>query len=156
VAQRAGAPRVTGHDPADRGRVARAEVQAGVLVGGARRLLQGGQGRPCSDRQLAGRRVDLPDLVQALHRDDHLSVARDACADQPGVAALRHHRGALPGADRHHCGDLLGVGRPHHQARLARVASGVVALVGGLQLRVAQDVPGADDVGEGVLKVHGG
>jgi hypothetical protein len=57
------------------------------------------------------REIDGIDRADAIHaaegENDVVSVLRrDAAADEPGIAALRHDRQPCLGADPHHCRDL--------------------------------------------------
>ncbi len=67
-------------------------------------------------------------------------MPRDSAANEPGVPALGHDRGAGPGTRAHHGGHLRGVRGAHDEPRPPDVAAGVVALIGGAQLRIGEDV----------------
>ena len=66
----------------------------------------------------------------------------------PGVAALRHDRGAVLAAGGQHRDDLRGVGGPHDGARPAAVAPRPVDLEGRAEVVVGQHVGVADGGGE--------
>src|ERR1035438_6639637 len=148
------AARVARDDAADRARVARCEVQAGVLPGRPACRLQRGERRPGADRDLAERLVDLADCVQPGQRQQHLAAARYARADEAGVAALRHDRRAEVGADAQDLGDLGGVGRANDDRGGSPEAAGPVALVRRAELRVLERMALADDVRERLSQVH--
>ena len=140
MTQRARPASVAGDDAPDRARVPGREVEPGVLVGRACRLLKRGERRSGAHRHLSEGRVDLLDRVEAGQRDHHLSAPRHPATDEPGIPALGHHRGAGLRARAHDGGHLGGVRGPHDEPRPPDVTTGVVALVGGTQLRVGDDV----------------
>jgi hypothetical protein len=157
VAQRASAPGIAGHHSPDGARVAGGKVEARVLTGGARSLLQRRQRRPGADRDLSDGGVDIADFVDPLEREDDLAGPGNARSDQTGISALRHDRRLVVGAGRHHAGHLGGVAWADDQPGATLVATGVVALIGRGQLRIAQHVPRADDLPKCLFKgVHRG
>ena len=95
VAHRVRAPGVGGDEAADGGAVAPAEVDAGLEAGIAGVGLQGGEGDARARLDLRGRAVDRAELGEPRRAEHDLAAARHAGADHPGVAALRHDRGAV-------------------------------------------------------------
>ena len=132
VAQHLGAAGIGGQVAAD---------GATALGGQAQRQQQPGVGRGLLQRLqhaagLGGERqvgaVDGAHAVQARQAEQHLRAAGigHAAADQAGVAALRHHAGAVRGAGPQHGSHLRGVGRAHHGQRTAAEALAPVQLPG--------------------------
>jgi hypothetical protein len=70
------ATRVGGDHPADRGRVASAEVHADIPAGEARGLLHTRQRGASADRDLAGTWIDLGDSVQTEEAEHDLTTTR--------------------------------------------------------------------------------
>ena len=83
VAQRPRAAGVAGDDAADGARVARREVEAGVLAGAARGCLERRERRARADGHLPDRLSTSP--IEFSRRSDisDLAVARNARADEP-------------------------------------------------------------------------
>ena len=110
--------------------------------------LQRGQGDPGADVDLPDALIDLPERVEPAERQDDLTVARHRATDEPCVAALGHDRGAGPSAGADHGGTSAVLAGPHDGGG-AREAAGLVALVAGPDLGVAEYVARADGVDEG-------
>ena len=150
VAHRARAAGVGGDDAADGGAVARAEVDAGVEAGVARVRLQRGERDAGARLDLRGAAVDRAERRSSRAQAEHdLAAARNAGADQPGVAALRHDRArrARAQAPAPRRPARCRPGRTTARAAAA-VAPGPVDLEGRAQVLVGQHVGVADGVGE--------
>ena len=148
VAEDVDAAGVRRDHPADRRRVARAEVDAHLPAGRPRRRLRRDERHAGTDGHLAAIGVHVLDAVQAPQADHDLPAARHRPADEPGVAALGHDPDAGIGACAEHAGDLLGRRRAHDRERGPGPAAGPVGLVRGPQIGVRQAVAGPDDLGE--------
>ncbi len=96
-------------------------------------------------RERVGDRIDLADFGHAIERENDLAVQCNLPADQSGIAALRHDRGAgVVGEfqDRRHLFGGLGA---QDQRRVARPAVALLVQIGGLHIRIGDGVLFADD-----------
>jgi hypothetical protein len=120
VPQGSRAAGVAGDDAADGGAVARREVQAGIepRCGGV--LLKRRERRTGPDLHVTERRVDRAQPAQSSERHQGLPVARNAAADQAGVAALRNDARPMLGARPEYRCHLIGAGRAHDRVGPAR------------------------------------
>ena len=101
----------------------------------SRRIAHGLQRGACFHHHGHAGGVDVANTVHAGEDEHDLAAGRVRCraAAKPGVAALRDHRDAVPGAECHHRGRFPCASRPHHQPRLAMEQA---APVGGVGRRV--------------------
>jgi hypothetical protein len=154
VADRLDAARVGRDHAADRGRVATAEIHAGVEAGGACVGLERREGDSGTDGDLRGCPVDLAQLAQAPEAEHDLPVAGHPATDHPGVAALRHHGRAVLAAGRDNRRDLRGAPGPHDGARPPVEPARPVGLVRGADVVVDEHVALADRGDERVDQRH--
>ena len=85
--------------------------------------------------------VDLADAVHPPQREHDFAVVRRLAADQAGVAALRHERGAVFVGELADRGDFRGRARPQHQRRVAVIQAALLGDIG-------RDVGG---IGDGIF-----
>ena len=139
------ATRVGGHRAADRGRVARRQVDPVAPPGLGRRGLYLGHGRAGPGGELPGIGVDVLEPGQATGRQHHLAPQRHRAAHEPGVPALGHHRHPGAAAPADDLGDLRGAPGADDGRRGADEAPGPVGGVGREDVGVGEHVVGADD-----------
>ncbi len=125
-----------------------AEAERKKAVGRGGGFVQVGEDAAGLDRHREVDRVDRADAVHpAQCQDDVVALARrDAAADEPGVAALRHDREPRGGADPHHRRHLLRRGRAHDQPGRAAIEAARLDQIRLLLARVGDPAPGADDL----------
>ncbi len=131
VAQDAQAAGVRRDGAADRGAVPAGEVHAVGEAGGGRRPVQAADQHARADGGLRGRRVDRQGVAEPAQAQHDLPAGGHPAADEPGVAALGHQRGPVPGADLHDRGHPGGAHRPDDGGRPADEAPGPVPDVAG-------------------------
>ena len=150
------AARVGADRAADRGAVARGEVDPVRETGLAGGLLDRGDRRARTGRELAV--VHIADIAESASRQNHRSLAIrswDAASHEAGVAALRHDRHARLSTCSYDGRHLIGVCRADNSSRPAGEPPGPVGLVRARQLGIGEDVGTAYDVAQACLEGHG-
>ena len=119
VAQRAGTAGVAGDDAPDRARVTRARSRArGPRRRRARRACRAASVTPAPTVTCPSARSTSPISVRRVSETSTSWSRGNAAADEPGVAALRHDRGAGARTRRHDGGHLsVSAGRTTSRAR---------------------------------------
>ena len=113
--------------PADRGRAARGEVEAGMESDGGRRLLQRAERDAGLDHGNAAVGIDLLDPVEHAEIADQLLGRGDGAADEARPPTLRHESAAMRPAPGHQPGDLRdGAGANEREAvQIVGVPTGI-------------------------------
>ncbi|CAB5068322.1 unannotated protein [freshwater metagenome] len=141
VPEHAGASRIRSDHPPDGGASAGTEVNAELPTRSEQGSLERGERYTGFDSCLACRGVDVPDPVEALHRDEYPACGfrpRYPTPHQAGIPALRDERHAVVATDVNHGPNLAGVPRSHHNATRADEPTGPVGLEPGSALRIRQ------------------
>ena len=146
------AARVRRDHAADGRAAARAVVDAEGEPGRGGVLLEALERHPRAGGHLGRDRVDGAERVEPCEREDDLAPARHPPADEPGVAALGHHRHAGLVARRQHLRHLARAAGPDDQRGRSAEAAGAVAAVRRADLRIVEDVGRSDDRGETALE----
>ena len=145
VAQHLGAAGVGRQVAADGAAALRGQAQRQPQSFGLGGLLRGLQHAAGLDRHRQVGRIDRAHPLEPAQAQQQLRAAGvgHRGADQAGVAALRHDRDAVLGAQAHHLRDLLGRAGPGHRQRAARPAPAPVQRPG-RQVAFAQHLRRAD------------
>ena len=95
-----------------------------------------------------GGRIDLADAIHAIERQHDLVVQRDLPADQAGIAALRHDRGAGVVGELQYCRNFGHRSRPQHHRRVTLEHVAHLDQIRRLQVWIGDGEFVADDCGE--------
>ena len=146
------AARVRRDHAADGRGAARAVVDAEGEPGRSGVLLEALERHPRTGGHLGRDRVDGAERVEPCERKHDLASARHPCADEPGVAALGHHRRARRVARREHLRHLARAAGAHDERGRSAEAARAVMAVRRADLRIAEDVSRPDDRGKSALE----
>ena len=146
------AARVRRDHAADGRAAARAVIDAEGEPGRGGVLLEALERHPRTGGHLGRDRVDGAERVEPCEREDDLAPARHPRADEPGVAALGHHRHAGLVARRQHLRHLVRAAGPDDERGRSAEAARAVAAVRRAELRIVEDVGRSDDRGETALE----